>query len=390
MISIQKEHLVPACRHLLRTTPRRPTLPELESIKITPAQGAILLTTTDLDRETTISIPAPKPIGLAAKLAAMRAKPILVPAEVLANCAKSADNDSAIHIAPGNISFQIAGQTSSVPVEGYNAESFPDSPQETEHHLGVCFDTDKIKRLLRAASTDETRYVLNGIYWEGEGNLVATDGRRLHKESAAPFQIGEHKGIIIPNAACKLIPERAAISLLAKGEEPPRFIAFTAQQGILTIRILSKLIEGNYPNYRQVIPEASGNSIRFDNTQAATALRKLATIAAKDSPTLMTPSPTGVTFSVKDKDGNLCGSFTQPAIIKGTPKPSTYNTKFLIDALENGGDCFDTKGDLSPALITGIKGNTHVLMPVRTTDSAPPTPPQETEEEESEEEYATN
>ena len=387
MISISKDHLVPACRHLWRTTPSRPTLPELSCIKITPAQGEIRLTTTDFDRETTISIPAPRPIGLAAKLAAMRAVPMLVPTDVLANCAKSADSGSAIHITPGNITFQIAGQSSSVPVEGYSAESFPDSPQETEHPLGVCLDTEKIKRLLRAASTDEARYVLNGIYWESDGNLVATDGRRLHKEHGPEFQLGEHKGVIIPNAACKLIPDRASISLLAKESDAPRFITFTAQQGILTIRILAKLIEGRYPNYRQVIPEASGHSVRFDNTEAATSLKRIAMIASlKDSQTLMTPTPTGVTFSVRNKDGKLCGSFTQPAILKGTPKPATYSTKFLIDALENGGDCFDAQDGLSPALITGIKGNTHVLMPIRVTASDPA--PQETPTEEPEEEYA--
>ena len=366
MIPIPKEHLTPAMRHLLRTVPRRPTMPVLSCVKIAPVQGAILLTCTDLNTETTISVPAPRPIGLAAKLVAKRAMPLVVPADVLANCANSADHGSLIHIAPASITFQIAGQSNTVPVEGYNAEEFPDSPKETEHRLGVCFDTDKIHRLLRCVSTNEARYVLNGVYWEGGGNLVATDGRRLALEHGPLFQLGEHKGVIIPNAACKLIPERAAISLLAKEEDPPRFIAFTAQQGILTIRILSKLVEGNYPNYRQVIPEASSHSIRFDNTQAATALRKLAAIA-KDSQTLITPSPMSVTFTVTSKkDGTSCGSFSQPAIIKGNPCIATYDTKFLLAALDNGGDCFDAPDGTSPALITGIKGNTHILMPIRT------------------------
>jgi DNA polymerase-3 subunit beta len=366
MIPIPKEHLTPAMRHLLRTVPRRPSLPVLSCVKIAPVQGAILLTSTDLNAETTISVPAPRPIGLAAKLVAKRAMPLVVPADVLANCANSADPGSLIHIAPAGITFQIAGQSSTVPVEGYNAEEFPDSPKETEHCLGVCFDSDKIHRLLRCVSTNEARYVLNGIYWEGGGNLVATDGRRLALEHGPLFQLGENKGVIIPNATCKLIPERAAISLLAKEEDPPRFIAFTAQQGILTIRILSKLVEGNYPNYRQVIPEASSHSIRFDNTQAATALRKLAAIA-KDSQTLITPSPMSVNFTVTSKkDATSCGSFSQPAIIKGKPCIATYDTKFLLAALENGGDCFDAPDVTSPALITGIKGNTHILMPIRT------------------------
>ena len=65
MIPIPKEHLTPAMRHLLRTVPRRPTMPVLSCVKIAPVQGAILLTSTDLNTETTISVPAPRPIGLA-------------------------------------------------------------------------------------------------------------------------------------------------------------------------------------------------------------------------------------------------------------------------------------------------------------------------------------
>jgi hypothetical protein len=63
-------------RHLLRTAPRRPSLPVLSCVKIAPVQGAILLTSTDLNTETTISVPSPRPIGLAAKLVAKRANGI--------------------------------------------------------------------------------------------------------------------------------------------------------------------------------------------------------------------------------------------------------------------------------------------------------------------------
>ena len=74
-----------------------------------------------------------------------------------------------------------------------------------------------------------------------------------------------------------------------------------------------------------------------------------------------------VTFTVTSKkDGTSCGSFSQPAIIKGNPCIATYDTKFLLAALDNGGDCFDAPDGTSPALITGIKGNTHILMPIRT------------------------
>jgi hypothetical protein len=82
---------------------------------------------------------------------------------------------------------------------------------------------------------------------------------------------------------------------------------------------------------------------------------------------------------VRDKDSNPCGAFTQPAILKGNPCRATYDTKFLIAALENGGDCIDARDSLSPGLLTGIKGNTHVIMPIRTTEPATPCEKQEEE-----------
>ena len=384
---LNKELLAQSLRHLLRTTPRKPTLPILSCVKIAPVEGAILLTTTELDRETTISIPAPKPIGLAAKLAAKRAVPLVVPASVLANCAKSADAGSDIHITDKSVTFQIAGSWSAVPVQGYPAEEWPTSPNGVEMLVGARFDTSRIKRLLRCVSTDETRYVLNGIYWDKSGDLVATDGRHLHLENSG-YACPIESGIIIPNAACKLIPENASVSLLVtKSEEPPRFAIFTAQEKTLTIRILSKLVEGKYPNYRQVIPKPSGKTLRFNNEQAAASLRKLAAIAkttsvrlepsgiAKTTSVRLEPSGNAITFSVKEyKDGTPCGSFTLPAVLKGTLESITFDTGYLITALENGGDCIDYADGLSPGLVTGLGTRTNIIMPMRTDASTTPKP----------------
>jgi DNA polymerase-3 subunit beta len=366
---LNKELLAQSLRHLLRTTPRKPTLPILSCVKIAAVEGAILLTTTDLDRETTISIPAPKPIGLAAKLAAKRAVPLVVPASVLANCAKSADAGSDIHITDKSVTFQLAGSWSAVPVEGYPAEEWPPSPTGVETLVGVRFATDRIKRLLRCVSTEETRYVLNGIYWDPNGDLVATDGRHLHLENSG-YACPIESGIIIPNAACKLIPENASVSLLVtKSEEPPRFVVFTAQEKILTIRILSKLVEGKYPNYRQVIPKPSGNTLRFNNEQAAAALRKLAAMGKRTSVKLE-PSDHAITFSVRGE--TPCGSFTQPAVLTGTLESITFDAGYLITALENGGDCIDYADGFSPGLITGLGTRTNIVMPMRTDAPNPP------------------
>lgn len=114
-----------------------------------------------------------------------------------------------------------------------------------------------LQRVLAAVSSDETRYVLNGVLLEGAtGNLVATDGRRLHISSPcsklpAPSSDLPHLEAIIPHDTAKLL-----LSLVPAGDT----VTFH-KHGDSTLRLTtslftlySRVIEGSFPNYKQVIP----------------------------------------------------------------------------------------------------------------------------------------
>ena len=397
MITIHKDNLLIACKHLQRAVNTRPTLPVLACVHIEPGLHETRFTSTNLEQAVVASLP-----NSGSKLAALRAKnagSFLVDAGVLANAAASADAGTFLQLDRDSIQLTIGGQVSTIPITMESAAEFPPLPEVDWMPVGGQIDLDALKRLMRCASTDETRFTLLSVYWDKEGLLVATDGRRLHTEPFVPLEVG---GVMIPAAACRMIPPRASISLeRPKDKESPdepvvhlpsRYIAFVATEKILTIRIFSKLLEGNYPNWRQVMAQPTSHSVRFNNQDAAANLRKINKLVAgrkkELESTMLEPSPGRITFHLR-KDEVAIGSFTQPAVLTGSPEKITFNTKFLIDALENGGDTFNYFDGLHPARITGVKQNTHVLMPMRTTPQPAATTPEPAEDESEEEvEYA--
>ena len=401
MITIHKDHLLIACKHLQRAVNARPTLPAITCVHIEPGLHETRFTSTNLEQAVVASLP-----NSGSKLAALRAKnagPFLVDAGVLANAAASADAGTFLQLDRDSIQLTIGGQVSTIPVTMESAAEFPDLPVVDWMPVGGQIDLDALKRLMRCASTDEARYVLNGICWDKEGLLIATDGRRLHTEPFTPLDLDAGfnsvwDGVTIPSAACRMIPPRASISLeRPKDKESPdepvvhlpsRYIAFVATENILTIRIFSKLVEGNYPNWRQVMAQPTSHSVRFNNQDAAANLRKINKLFAGRKnelrSTMLEPSPGRITFHLRkdDKESPAIGSFTLPAVHTGDPQKITFSTQFLIDALENGGDTFNYADGLCPARITGVKQNTHVLMPMRTTPQPAATTPEPEPEEE--------
>ena len=368
MISIQKDHLLLACKYLHRVVPRKPSLPALACVLIDPTLNETRLIATDRQRTAHISIPTGN------KIAAMRAKQagkLLVECGVLANAAATADAGTFLTLTRDQIQLTIGGQLSTIPITTNQVADELSDPTKTElagEWLPVSgiFDPDAVKRLLRCVSRDETRFILQGICWDAEGYLIATDGRRLHREPFHALPADLSADVIIPTAACEIIPPRAAVSL--KFGQSSNYIAFVATENILTIRIYSRLIEGKYPNWRQVLPTLSGNTIRINNQDVAASLKKISKLHAnnKDCTATIEVGQGQITLRLPS-----ISSFSAPAIIAGTPTSISFNTKFLIDCLENGGDTFDYQDETSPATITGVKRNQHILMPVRLATNTP-------------------
>lgn len=227
----------------------------------------------------------------------------------------------------------------------------------------------------RAASKDENRYILNGVFFDREhGRLVATDGRRMLLIPCPEIkQLPE--SIIVPSKvasllSCKPLKQRPASIQLAKRSREKN--ADTIAHFILgdgEWEITTKLIEGNYPNYQQVLPDwnaADTYTAFFNTAQAESILRFLKSLPKDDK---------GTTFAFDGPEltiTHMKGDEGATIELSGIMTPNTdkqikqmFNQAFLIDLLETGCRTWRMKDELSPLLATGQDQRKGIVMPLR-------------------------
>ena len=190
-------------------------------------------------------------------------------------------------------------------LKGIEADKFPEiqlAADEKYFELSQAAFIDMISQTIFAVSDDETRYFMNGVYMENlEGDLVmvATDGRRLSYIKKTPEEpIKEFHGVIVPPKVLNLIKK------LASGEgtfslavtEKNIFVQFDNQ------RISSALIEGQFPNYRRVIPEEQQYRITVKKDELLEALKRVSLLVEKSRRMYATLSSEVITLSSEETE----------------------------------------------------------------------------------------
>jgi DNA polymerase-3 subunit beta len=363
-------------------------LPALQNILCRQDAEGLHFIATDLQTQYKATLPSPPAKSdLARRLAALRGtEEFLLPAITLRECAAQADKGSDLALEAEGVYFHLSGQESFVPCVADAVDMFPVAPALEDPTGFASVATDALARCLRCASRDEARYVLNGVHWDSEKGFIATDGRRLHAEECLPCP--HPAGAIIPTAVvkmlCAMASPMARLNECEMADEPPTFIEIRSCEDGIEFQIIAKLVAGRFPNWRQVVPESCENRLRFNNTEAAAALRKLLALQKTGKPdtnsTRIEAIPHGIRFTAR-RDGIAVGQITLPAIHSGNPTYITMNSAWIIDALENGCDTIEFECPITPAKFTGIKKNLHILMPMRSEESTPQAAPEETTED---------
>jgi DNA polymerase-3 subunit beta len=225
-----------------------------------------------------------------------------------------------------------------------------------------------LKKTAYAASSDETRFVLNGVllsFRDGKLTMVATDGRRLALvESEVEFPDEAEGDMILPTKAVSellhVLGEEGDLKIYAKENQ----IVFEFDDVLLA----SKLIDGTYPNYRQVIPTQCEERVTVEREVLLTALKRASLLTTDKS------SATKLTFN----DNQLVVVTTSPDVgearetlaIKYTGKEITvaFNAEYMMDPLRNlsNDEIFvELTDDLSPGVIKCDIPFLYVLMPMR-------------------------
>lgn len=352
--------------HLASSIAKKSTLPVLSCVELSVREGRLFAAATNLDQLHRVELPVLIEVG---KDGTGACASLGLLTGILARC----NGDGAtVMLQDGKLTVTAGGRKASMltlPITDFPETAEEPSEWETIDAAPVAA---AISGVAFAGSYEETRYVLCGVHLSDDGIAVATDGRRLAQVTYAPDPAKALAGIILPNACLG-----ALVELL---ERHTRVEVAGTSAGIW-IRAdgesyFSKVIEGNYPNYRQVIPSfIKPTKITVERTALQKAL-SWAKLYRNDK---------DHTVNLASGDGNLVISITSAEVGEaedsiplvrsdGAPMKVKLNMRFLEEMVaRDGGDYFTLETDpqtdgtvMSPLLVREDNENfLGVLMPMR-------------------------
>jgi DNA polymerase-3 subunit beta len=274
-----------------------------------------------------------------------------------------------------NIS-SIRSGSSFFKVHGLGADEFPPPPNFKDDKK-VTVSQETIRGMLRktafAVSTDESRYVLNGIFIslkDGKMTFVATDGRRLalvdEEVDVSEKSTGE---FIVPakavNELTRLFQDKGTVEIKL-GENQASFAL--QNENSFSVLLITKLIEGNYPNYRQVIPGEAKERIALVREELQQALRRAEIMTSEKANSVkLAFGKNNLTITANSPE---VGEARETLAInyKGKEFAIAFNPRYLIDplaALTEDEVFLELIDELSPGVLKINGPFLYVVMPMR-------------------------
>ncbi len=361
---ISKEALLDGLQKVQHVVSTRTTLPILSNVLLVAKDGRLTFTTTDLDVGITGSVEATIEKEGATTLPAKRLVNIVreLPASEV-EIAVDAKNVASIQSGPSFFKIIGLGQDDFPPL--------PDFAGAKEFRIPQQLLRDGLKKTAYAISTDETRYVLNGIYTsfrEGKLTLVATDGRRLAMvENDLEFPATHDTDVIVPTKAVqelqRLLDDEGEVLVRLSDSQ----ISFAIGDHLL----VSKLIEGNYPNYRQVIPGDSTERVELPRESALETVRRVSLLSSdKSNSVKLVFDENRIEVTANSPDVGEARETIEVAYT-GKPMQIAFNPDFLKAPLQNLDSptvYLDLIDEMSPGVIRIDGSFLYVIMPMRVTN----------------------
>ncbi len=341
---------------------RPTTLPILANALLQAKDGKLVISTTDLDTGLRTSVEAKVEKPGATTLPARRLLAIVreLPGTELT---LKVDSKNTATIQSGNSVFKILG----LPAEDF--PTFPKPEGGRVFKLKQATLRDMFKKTSYAISMDESRYVLNGVLLslhDGKMMMVATDGRRLALvEEELEFPKSSECDAILPTKAVQELLR----SLEGDGTVTLTLTDSQASFDLGSVYLVSKLIEGNYPNYRQVIPAETKERVALERETLHNAVRRVALLSSDKSSSVklhFTRGQLDITANTPEV-GEAKESL--PTAYKGKDLTIAFNPEFLMDplrALDVDEVSFDLIDETSPGVLRTAKPFLYVIMPMRT------------------------
>ena len=359
--SVTREHLLEGLQTVQNVVSTRTTLPILSNVLLKSQEDQLHLTTTDLD------------VGVRCAVEAQvdREGATTLPARRLFNIVRELPtSDIHIEVDAKNIATIKSGP-SFFKIHGLPEEEFPPLASFEDanvftiprHEL-----KENFKKTSYAISTDETRYVLNGVLMSFKDNkltIVATDGRRLAlADIELEFPRSQETELILPTKAVTELQRLLGEDGDAKVSVSESQVAFDLGEAFL----VSKMIEGNYPNYKQVIPSETKERITLERENFLNAVHRVSLLATEKSNSVkLTFAKNNVDISTTTPEVGEAKE-TIPITYKGKEFSIAFNPEFLMAPLRNLTEDevhLDLIDEMSPGVIKVQKPFLYVLMPMR-------------------------
>ncbi|MDR2603108.1 MAG: DNA polymerase III subunit beta [Puniceicoccales bacterium] len=369
--SIEKTTFVNGLQQVLSVVEQRAIIPVLSNVLLECANDGLKITATSLDISIHCQVKAE--IEMEGK--------ITLPARKLAAIVRSLPGDTVVAELVGT-TVKISSGRSNFQIMGLSADDFPTTNEPSPLNKAQLQQAEMAKMLRNvsfAQSNDDSRFILNSVYFCFDQNkltFAATDGRRLSLVSREIAEnIEDIKGVIIPSKTIREI-ER----LLGQGEDVAflfdnRQIVFLIavdkenQDGLIgDIKVVSKIVEGNYPNFRQIIPQGAENRVKLDRQLTLECIQRVA-IVANDQKNLVKLRFENNALEISAESQEYGNAHEKIAIVyEGKPIEIAFNHVFICDPLKvltQDEVFFEFKDELSAGVFKTLEDFLYVVMPLR-------------------------
>jgi len=294
----------------------------------------------------------------------------VLPARLASDIVRSLPSGK-IEVALDDDSVSISGGRSQFSVRPLAAEDFPKlvEPTGSAATLPAAELGEALRKVVRAASTDDSRPILTGVLLTAEADgvrLVATDSYRLAVcDLAGQHVLNEGQKVLVPGRALNELQRL----LGAGGDVTMRLGDRDATFQVGSTRLTTRLIDGEFPNYRQLIPPGHPNVLTVEREPLIEAIRRVKILARDATPVRLAISADGLRVSAITQDvGNANEELDASAT--GDELTVAFNPEYLVagvEACSTESVTLSTNDGLKPAILRGVGDDTYLylLMPVR-------------------------
>ena len=370
---INKDHFSNGLQQVLNVVGTRSAMPILGNVLIEAGTDHISLTTTNLD------------IGIRCRITAdvSAEGSITLPVRKLATIVKELPQQEVFFELSSNNQAKITSGGSIFKVMGIGTDEFPPLPSFENQHVFKLEQNDlanMLKSVSFAQSSDENRYILNGVYFNFSDEnltLVATDGRRLALTSYELESDSSDTGnLILPAKTVseieRLVGKGESVKIAFNDRQVAFEIAIEDEEGnsglIDHIYLVSKIVEGNFPNYRQVIPKETEHRIKVERELFLECVHRAALVTSEKSNSIKLKISKNL-MEIMGSSAEYGESHESMGIAYDGPDVQiAFNPTFLMEplrALSHDEIFFEFKDELSPGLVKTLNQFLCVIMPLR-------------------------